>query len=88
MKMWPVFYDCVKYNMGVTNGEGSGVSGPIQSIKMYSCVQCAMQEKSVCCRVISDVPCLAIWSRDLTPSTQGTCPPSLICLATRDLVYL
>jgi hypothetical protein len=40
----------------VSDGEGSCVSGSIQSIKMYSCAQCAMQEKSMCCR---DVPCLA-----------------------------
>ncbi len=29
----------------VADVEGSGVSGPIQSMKMYSCVQCAMEEK-------------------------------------------
>ncbi len=40
----------------VPDGGGSGVSSSIRSIKMYSCAQCAIQERSMCCR---DVPCLA-----------------------------
>ncbi len=40
----------------VADGKRSGVSGPIWFVKMYSCAQCIMQEKPVCCR---DVPCFA-----------------------------
>jgi hypothetical protein len=45
---------CIPQNINdkwviVPDGEKSGVSGPIRSSKMYSCVQCAMQEESVCC---------------------------------------
>ncbi len=58
----------------MSDREKSGVSGPIQFIKMQSCVQCAMQEKSVCCR---DVPCLAHMEQGPDPSTQGICPPPL-----------
>jgi hypothetical protein len=58
----------------VPDGEESDVSGPIQSIKMDSCVQCAMQGKSVCCR---DVLCLAHLEQGPNPSTQGTHPPPL-----------
>jgi hypothetical protein len=60
------------YNRGsVPNREESGVSSPIRSNKMYSCVQCARQEKSVCYR---DVPCLAHMEQGPDPSTQGTRP--------------
>jgi hypothetical protein len=70
------------HNRGsVPNREESGV---IRSNKMYSCVQCAMQEKSVCCR---DVPCLAHMEQGPDPLHPGHLPPSLICLATGDLVY-
>jgi hypothetical protein len=48
-------YYSVEVRVPVSDGEGSGVSGSIRSIKMYSCAQFAMQEKSMCCR---DVPCL------------------------------
>jgi hypothetical protein len=64
--------------------EKSGVSGSIRSIKMCSCAQCAMQEKSVWCRA---VPCLAHVEQEPDPSTQSTPPPLLICLATGKLVY-
>jgi hypothetical protein len=40
-----------------------GVSGSIHFIKIYSCAQCAMQEKSMCCR---DVLCLAHMGVDHT----------------------
>jgi hypothetical protein len=49
----PVLPDC--YLLCQTK-EKSGVSSSIRSIKMCSCVQCAMQEKSVWCR---DILCLA-----------------------------
>jgi hypothetical protein len=69
----------------VPDSEESGVSGPIRSIKMYSFVQCAMQEKSVCYR---DVPCLAHMEQGgPDPLHPGHPPPSFICLATGDLVY-
>ncbi len=55
----------------VLDRERSDVSGPIQSIKMYSCAQCTMQERLVRC---GNVLCLAIWSRDLAPSTLSTYP--------------
>jgi hypothetical protein len=50
------------------------VSGPIRSIKMCSCVQCAMQEKSVCCRAI---PCLAHMEQEPDPLHPGHPPPPL-----------
>jgi hypothetical protein len=55
----------------VSDGLESGVSGPIRSIKMYSCIQCAMQ-------VAEMYPAWPIWSRDLTPSTQSTSPLSYL----------
>jgi hypothetical protein len=58
--------------VSVSDGKRSGVSGSIQSIKMYSCAQCAMQEKSVCCR---DVPCSAHMEQGPGPSTLSTSPP-------------
>jgi hypothetical protein len=51
-----------------------GVSGSIQSTKMYSCAQCAMQDKSVCCR---DVPCLAHMEQGPGPLHSEHLPPSL-----------
>ncbi len=68
----------------VPDGEESGVSGPIQSIKMDSCVQCAMQGKSVCCRYVL---CLAHVEQGPNPLHPGHPPPSFICRATGDLVY-
>jgi hypothetical protein len=76
-----IFLQVILY---VPDGEKSGVSSPIRSIKMYSCVLCAMQEKSVCCR---DVPCLVHTEQGPDPRHPGHPPPSLICLATGDLVY-
>ncbi len=52
--------------------ERSSVSGSIRSIKMYSCAQCAMQEKSVCCR---DVPCLAHMEQGPGPLHLKHLPP-------------
>jgi hypothetical protein len=52
----------------------SSVSGPIQSVKMYSCAQCTIQEKSVCCR---DVPCLAHMEQGPGPLHPRHLPPSL-----------
>jgi hypothetical protein len=51
-----------------------GVSSSIRSTKMYSCAQCAMQEKSVYCR---DVPCLAHMEQGPSPSTPEHPSPSL-----------
>ncbi len=56
----------------VSDSERPDISGPIQSIKMYSYAQCTVQERLVCS---GDVSCLAIWSRDLAPSTLSTYPP-------------
>jgi hypothetical protein len=58
----------------VPDEEESGVSGPIRSIKMYSCIQCAMQEKSMCCR---DIPCLAHVEQEPDPLHPGHPPPLL-----------
>jgi hypothetical protein len=54
------------------DGKRSGVSGPIRSVKIYSCAQCTMQKKSVCCR---DVPCLAHMEQGPGPSTLSTHHP-------------
>jgi hypothetical protein len=59
----------------VPDEEESGVSGPIRSIKMSSCIQCAMQEKSVCCR---DIPCLAYVEQEPDPLHPGTRPLSYL----------
>ncbi len=58
----------------VPDREGPGVSGSIRSIKMYNCAQCAMQEKSMCCR---DVPCLAHLEHGPDPLHPEHLPPSL-----------
>jgi hypothetical protein len=55
----------------VSDRERPDVSGPIRSSKMYSNAHCTMQERLVCC---GDVPYLAIWSRDLAPSTLSNYP--------------
>jgi hypothetical protein len=52
----------------------SGVSSPIRSVKMYSCAQCTMQEKSACCR---DVPYLAHMEQGPGPLHPEHLPPSL-----------
>jgi hypothetical protein len=52
----------------------SGVGSSIRSTKMYSCAQCAMQEKSVCCR---DVPCLAHMEQGPGPLHPEHLPASL-----------
>jgi hypothetical protein len=57
----------------VSDGKRPGVSGPIRSVKMYRCVQCTMQKRSVCCR---DVPCLAHTEQGPGPSSLSTHPPS------------
>ncbi len=59
------------------------VSGPIRSVKMYSCVQCTMQKRSVCCR---DVSGLAHMEQGPGPSSLST-HPLLIFLGTGDSVY-
>jgi hypothetical protein len=56
----------------VPDREKSGVSGPIRSIKMCSCVQCAMQEESVCCR---NIPCLAHVEQKPDPLHPGVPTP-------------
>jgi hypothetical protein len=54
------------------------VSGPIQSIKMYSYVQCTMQGRSVCC---GDVPCLAHMELGSVPlHPEHLPPPPPLCL--------
>jgi hypothetical protein len=68
----------------VPDGERSGVSGPIQSIKM-TVVFNVLCKRNQC--VVEMYPAWPIWSRDLTPSSQGT-RPSLICLATGVLVLV
>jgi hypothetical protein len=52
--------------------ERSDVSGPIQSMKMYSNAQCTMQERLVCCR---DVPCLAHMEQGSGPLHPEHLPP-------------
>jgi hypothetical protein len=52
----------------------SDVSGSIRSTKVYSHAQCAMQERSVCCR---DVPCLAHMEQGPGPLHPEHLPPSL-----------
>jgi hypothetical protein len=49
----------------VSNGKEVGVSGSIQSTKMYSCAQ----------YVAEMYPAWPVWSRDLAPSTLSTYPP-------------
>ncbi len=58
----------------VSDGLESGVSGPIRSNKMYSCIQCAMQERSMCRR---DVPCLVHMEQGPDPFHPEHLPPSL-----------
>jgi hypothetical protein len=65
----------------------SGVSSPDWSIK-YAVVSNVPYKRSWC----TVEPCLPcpygiMWSRDLSPSTQGTCPPPP-SQATEDSVYL
>ncbi len=50
------------------------VSDSIRSTKMYSCAQCAMKERSVCCR---DVPCLVYMEQGPGPLHPEYLPPSL-----------
>jgi hypothetical protein len=69
----PVFCN-LKEEVPISNRKKSGVSGSIRSINMYSCAQCAMQEKSVCCR---DVPCLAPMEPGPDPLHPEHLPPSL-----------
>jgi hypothetical protein len=51
----------------------SGVSGSFRSTKMYSCAQCAMQKRSMCCR---DVPCLTHMEQGTGPLHPEHLPPS------------
>jgi hypothetical protein len=68
----------------VTDRGRSDVSGPIQSIKMYSYARCTMQERSVCCR---DVPCLAHMELGSGPLHPEHLPPSLSAWGNVDSVY-
>ena len=68
----------------VSDGESPDVSGPIQSIKMYSHAQCTMQKRSVCCR---DVPCLAHVELGSGPLHPEHLPPSLSAWGNGDSVY-
>jgi hypothetical protein len=52
--------------------EKSDISGPIRSIKMSSCVQCAMQRKSLCWRAMT---CLAHMEQGPGPLHPGHPPP-------------
>jgi hypothetical protein len=52
----------------------SGVSSPIRSVKMYSCAQCTMQDKSVYCR---DESCSAHMEQGPGPLHPEHLPPSL-----------
>ncbi len=61
----------------------SDVSGSVRSTKMNSCAQCAMQERSVCCR---DVPYLAHIEQGPGPLHPEHPPQFIICLSTGDLV--
>jgi hypothetical protein len=58
----------------VADRKRPGVSGPIRSVKMYSCVQCTMQKGSVYCR---DAPCLAHMKQGPGPLHPEHLPPSL-----------
>ncbi len=51
-----------------------GVRSTIRYTKMYSCAQCTMQKRSVCCR---DVPCLAYMEQRPGPLHPEHLPPSL-----------
>jgi hypothetical protein len=53
-------------------------------------LKCAVVFNVLCKRklcVVETYPVRPMWSRNLNPSTQGTRPPHLICLATGELVY-
>jgi hypothetical protein len=63
-----------KIRLIVSDRKRSGVSGSIRSIKMYSCAQCSMQEKSACCRY---VPCLVHMEQGPGPLHPEHLPPSL-----------
>ncbi len=58
----------------VLDSERPDISGPIQSIKMYSYAQCTVQERSVCS---GDVPCLAHMEQGSGPLHPEHLPPSL-----------
>jgi hypothetical protein len=59
----------LRKSVGLSVSDGKE-SGSLQSTKMYSYAQCAMQEKSVL--QSTWVPAWPTWSRGLAPSTLST----------------
>jgi hypothetical protein len=68
----------------VSDSEGPDISGPFQSINMYSYAQCTVQERLVCS---GDVPCLAHMEQGSGPLHPEHLPPSLSAWGSWDSVY-
>ncbi len=73
-----------KFVICVSDRERPNVSGPIQSIKMYSYAQCTVQERLVCS---GDVPCLVHMEQGSGPLHPEHLPPSLSAWGNGDSVH-